>query len=278
MNSYLDHFSENYNDSKYWPNNFKGGTPYPTATPTNPPSHAPTHVSSAFPSTSSTSSFCPVSTFVGSTIHFAAFGACWKAELFDNGVLAGDFTDPKCLREDFISQKHFSRFDSYNSNSLYFNDPNQFNGYFTVQQSSDVTDIEVHTNELDQSAKFFSLNLLAPNCIAPGSCLAGGFLGETLYVAAFNACYKIEVFAGGILARDSSDLDCSKNDSSKEQIVSRFVGIDGGQLRFNDPNRWDGIFILKESSSVAIPQVQPIEVDNNARNFVIALIVPSCKN
>ena len=263
----LQHIDDNYNKTQYWPNRFLGGTPYPTAAPTASPSSSPSE------------SICRASEFQGSTISFEAFNACWKMDLVENGALVGDFS-ADCLTSDFSNGQAYSVFDSFDdvNDRIYFNDPSKWSGYFTIYRSSAVTGIEVSQTIANPNTKEFDLKLLSPDCLAPGSCLAEGFLGETLYVAAFGACIEIQLKKDGILGMDASDAGCSRKDSAGQVILSKFSEVDGRNIYFNDPQSWSGTLLVKESSDVTGPEIQNPNIDDSAKEFLVDLVVPSCRN
>ena len=253
--------------------------------PSDTPSVSPTIVPSLFPSTApSSSSFCTASEFQGSTISFEAFNACWKADLSENGVLVGDFVYPQCLENDLENGQIYCLFDGFEniSNKIKFTNAfTNLSGYFTITQSPDVTDIEVSQNKYNPSTKKFAIDLLAPSCVAPGSCSAEGFLGETFYVKGFGACFEIQLVEGGILGMNPSDPNCFRKDSTGQVVISKFSGVDGRNIYFNnddDPNHWSGTLLLKESSDATGPEIQNPIVDGNAKEFLIDLFVPTCKN
>ena len=262
------------------PNHFTSG---PSLKPSDTPTVSPTIAPTGFLSSAPSSSVCPVSEFLGSSVSFEAFDACWRAELTENGTLIGDFVYPECLTNDLTNGQVFSFFDGFDSTNTKIqftngDSTNSFSGQFTISQSSDVTDIEVGQSQIDPNTKNFALDLLSPNCLAPGSCFAKGFLGETFHVAGFGACFEIQLFEGGILGMDSSDPGCSRKDSAGQQVISNFSGVDGRNVYFDDPNRWGGTFLLKESSDVTSPEIQNPKVDGNTREFLVDLFVPSCGN
>ena len=244
-----------------------GGTPYPTAAPTDSPSLSPS------------SSVCRASEFQGSTISFEAFNACWKMDLVENGALVGDFSSD-CLTNNFSNGQVFSVFDSIDdvTDRIYFNDPNKWSGYFTIYRSSGVTGIEVSKTAANPNTKEFDLELLSPNCLAPGSCFAEGFLGETLYVAAFGACIEIQLKKDGILGMDASDAGCSRKDSANQVVLSRFSGVEGRNIYFKDSQNWSGTLLVKESSDVTGPEIKNPNLDDSAKEFLVDLVVPSCSN
>ena len=261
----------------------------PSASVTSPktsdtPSVSPTVVPTVFPSAIPTSSVCPVSEFQGSTISFQTFNACWKADLTGNGILIGDFVYPECLGNDLDNGQIFSLFDGFdntNTKIQFTNEFPNFSGNITISRSPDVTDIEVSQNKYNPSTKKFAIDLLAPSCVAPGSCSAEGFLGETFYVKGFNTCFEIQLVEGGILGMNPSDPNCFRKDSTGQVVISKFSGVDGRNIYFNnddDPNHWSGTLLLKESSDATGPEIQNPIVDGNAKEFLIDLFVPTCKN
>ena len=200
----------------------------------------------------------------------------------NGGALIGDFVYPECLTNNMSNGQQYSFFDGFDSTNtkIQFTNffTNSFSGHFTISRSSDVTDIEVGQSQIDPTTKQFALDLLSPNCLAPGSCFAKGFVGEVFHVAGFGACFEIQLFEGGILGMDPSDPNCTRKDSSSQQVISSFSGVDGRNITFSDSNRWSGTFLLKESSDVTGPQFQNPSVDRNASTFLIDLVVPSCRN
>ena len=269
METIIAQFNSHPNGATYWHRQFEGGTPYPTAAPTDSPSVAPS------------SSVCPVSEFQGSIVSFEAFNACWKMELKENGELIGDFMYPECLTNDFSNGQVFSvfnGFDTTNTRIQFSDDSPNWSGHFTISRSSGVTHIEVGQSEANTSTKEFVLDLLSPNCLAPGSCFAEDFIGEIFHVAKFGACIEIQLFQGGILGMDTSDPGCSRKDSAGQEILSNFSRVDGRNIYFNVPNRWSGTLLLKESSDVAGPEIQNPNVNESTKTFLVDLFVPSCRH
>ena len=151
------------------PNHFTSGPSLkPSDTPTVSPTIAPTGLLSSAP----TSSVCPVSEFLGSSVSFEAFDACWRAELTENGTLIGDFVYPECLTNDLTNGQVFSFFDGFDSTNTKIqftngDSTNSLSGQFTISQSSDVTDIEVGQSQIDPNTKNFALSHVAP-CTSNG--------------------------------------------------------------------------------------------------------------
>ena len=98
-------------------------------------------------------------------------------------------------------------------------------------------------------------------------------------MAGFGACIKIQLSGGGTLGMDSSDPGCSRQDSAGQTILSTFSGVDGRNIYFNDPNRWSGTLLLKESNDVTGLELgDNPNLDGNTKTFLVDLIVPSCRN
>ena len=97
-------------------------------------------------------------------------------------------------------------------------------------------------------------------------------------MAAYNACIEIQLKRDGILGMDTSDLGCSRKDSANQVILSRFSGVDGRNIYFNDPQNWSITLLVKVSSDVTGPEIQSPSLDGSAKEFQGDLVVPSCSN
>ena len=116
----------------------------------------------------------------------------------------------------------------------------------------------------------------APTPTAGNLCPIGEFLGRTFYVPFSNYCWKIELFAGGVIAADTSDSKCSNNVHSASLTVSEFEYGNGSQAYFKSigPNGFGGQIEFSKDQSVSDVVLVPKSVGNGM--FLLGLIFPSC--
>ena len=229
---------------------------------------------------------CPVSRFQGTTLSFVLYGACWKVELTVNSPLIGDFDYPACLSNNLSNGLPFAfvqAVDSTDQNIQFVNPTTNWSGTFTISRSPPGgTGLEVGTHFYSDFNRIFYVELLAPNCVPQGSCLANAYLGETFYLPGFGSCFEVQVFKDGILGGDNGDPGCIKKDGANQEIVSRFSRVDGSKIYFvsdpSIPNSYTGTFSLKESPAVTAPELQNFSlVNGNQFEFTVDIAVPSCK-
>lgn len=104
-------------------------------------------------------------------------------------------------------------------------------------------------------------------------------LGRTLFVPSHSACWKIELFDGGILAADYSNPRCSNEEYTVQQVFSTFGFESGNKAYFQEgPIGWDGSLAFKESPSLSEEKVHVKQWDELSRNFDVEITLPVCSS
>ena len=138
-----------------------------TEIPTIAPSVSPTITPSSYPSLLPSPDSTCLNEILGSTFYIPEAGACWRVEVFQNGTLEGDFSDPSCSKDkiDFNSNGVFSIFDFSYGNVAYFKDgPNAYSGTFEFKEDSSVSSQEHKIKGWNPSTKEYDLEVTLPSC------------------------------------------------------------------------------------------------------------------
>jgi len=110
-------------------------------------------------------------------------------------------------------------------------------------------------------------------------------VGQTMFlpgVPGANACWRVQLGAGGTLEADFSDPSCSKDESqwkSTNGIFSYFESIQmsNNTVVFNPgPNGFSGSFQFKEDQTVTEPSLQILSFDSTNKRFELQVNVPHC--
>ena len=155
--------------------------------PTQRQSELPSIIPSILPSTASSSSpapsliptknlICSIEQVLGETYYFALNNACWKLELFENGILEFDGSDTTCSNPTFTSSRVVSVYDSVNidTNEVKYVSVSegQYSGIVRFRQSSTVTTgLEVKMLSLSGIKKEFIAEIKTPSCESTTSTL-----------------------------------------------------------------------------------------------------------
>ena len=131
---------------------------------------APSSTPSMIPSIQSTLEFCSIDEFLGKSYFFEASELCFKADLFENGTFAVDFSTSDCSSANFNSDFIISHFDSATTIAFFNGESEeQYNGAIEMRTSSSVTDLTAEIVERDDELKIFVIYLIVPSCVAPSS-------------------------------------------------------------------------------------------------------------
>lgn len=99
----------------------------------------------------------------------------------------------------------------------------------------------------------------------------------TVYVPAFDACWKIELFEGGTLSADYSDPDCSSDTFNGSPSLSIFEDVTASVASFTPGTLgWQGTIEFKEDPSTPAVTVVP-SINGKEKVFSLVIIYPTCK-
>jgi hypothetical protein len=113
---------------------------------------------------------------------------------------------------------------------------------------------------------------LLPTCVEE-------FAGRTVYIAVDSACWKIELFEGGTLSRDTSNPDCSNEEHVSNIIMSKYQFSDKNSAYFSEgdsPIDWSGKIEFKEDPMLPSPDVKTISISNVTNTFEVLITFPTC--
>jgi len=100
----------------------------------------------------------------GSTVYIPSQTACYKAQLFEGGVLAADLSDPKCENELYQPTEIISVFDYANQHAAYFKE-GQLGWKGKFEFHSDFTKSRMYVRAIsDSDQKTFLTRVILPSC------------------------------------------------------------------------------------------------------------------
>lgn len=109
------------------------------------------------------------------------------------------------------------------------------------------------------------------------NCPSSEFMGRTVYLP-IGACYKVELFPGGKIERDTDDQTCSETTFTSDLTISSFALEEDTELKFDtaDGGVYSGKFSFEEDSSLT--GVTPVinALNNPPGTFDLTLTFPSC--
>jgi hypothetical protein len=96
--------------------------------------------------------------------------ACWKIELFGEGVVDVDDTDIDCSNEVHTSSHNLSIFDYATENKAYFKEGDLgYSGQIEFKEDPSLSELQVEADLDDVDTKLFNIVLTFPTCTAPCS-------------------------------------------------------------------------------------------------------------
>ena len=117
---------------------------------------------------SSDSSNCPIEAFTNQTFYFPLLGACWKVDFTENGVLQGDFNNPKCTNSEYVSSGTYSFLDSTSENkAIYDGKGVGYSGIIKAMSSPTVSGFKAELVSRDPETKTFALDFFFESCFVP---------------------------------------------------------------------------------------------------------------
>jgi hypothetical protein len=220
---------------------------------------------------------------LGRTFFVPKLGACWKIELFAGGNLYGDYSNPACLNEVYIPTLAVSTFNFGVGNKVYFKNNNGgWNGHFNIVESTTSKNAEVNIITNDLVNQEFMMDIVFPkNHISDRF-----YYGKTIYVRAWDACWKIELFENGVMDGDHrpTKARCSKETHRTHVIVSNFDYGSGKNAHFKKSRdaistvpydeRWTGNFRFRASSDVTQIEVITLSRIWEEKTFDVEIIMP----
>lgn len=155
-------------------------TARPTITPTEHPTHStspptsqnPTSAPSFFESDSPSSNptipyFCPIESVIGRTFFFTAVNQCWRLNLFENGTLEADSSDPTCSNDTFNSSGVFSVFESIDSEqnlAIFGVGPKGYSGTVEIKETQNIEKTNLKLINWKEETKEFVVHVVVPSC------------------------------------------------------------------------------------------------------------------
>lgn len=110
-----------------------------------------------------------------------------------------------------------------------------------------------------------------------GICSVDNLMGKTFYIPAYSACWKLELFKGGVLAVDYSNLYCYNDEYSEEQVFSYFESAEGNIAHFGEGSLgWSGQFGFTKDSRIDATKVDVKLWEETYREFLIDMTFPDC--
>jgi len=95
---------------------------------------------------------------------------CFKIDLFENGELSLDASDPGCTNPNFTADYTISAYkSSYLSSALFEAVNDGYNGHFTIMEDSSVNGMEITFNKLNPYTRLFEIIVLMPSCSSPSA-------------------------------------------------------------------------------------------------------------
>ena len=104
-------------------------------------------------------------------------------------------------------------------------------------------------------------------------------LSETLYILGADACWKVELFNGGKLEGDVSDVSCSNTEYTSNGIYSLFNLTNGSNntaIFVDGPKAFSGTFQFIESLDVIKPLMRVLSWNNEVKEYKLEITLPSC--
>lgn len=183
-----------------------------------------------------------VDEWLGTTVHVPFHGNCYKIELFQGGKLFQDSGNAKCANKVFTESAVMSNFLRSEDSIAYFNDGADtvgYNGYFEIEIDPTLATGKIETLGMSMAFKYFAIKFVLPACtrqpsvapssqpsIAPKLCSMQQVMGKTFYFSYNNACWRMELFAGGELTADKRDRTfCGRKDFSPTAVFSLFDSV-----------------------------------------------------
>ena len=115
-----------------------------------------------------------------------------------------------------------------------------------------------------------------PSWCNVNACPKEEFIGRTFFISNNNTCHKLEIFDGGVFAKNSSDPNCTSMtmEHSTDSIVGTFDFIQGSEVyykKYKEYQGWDSRFDLEEDETIE----EAIISNGNSRSHGSLLLSPS---
>lgn len=108
----------------------------------------------------------------GRIVYIAVDSACWKIELFQNGTLSLDTSNPDCSNEEYMTGTIMSNYQFSDTNSAYFSGGEEFVGWsgnIEFKEDPMLPSPNVKTLSFCNVTKTFEVSITYPTCTTPCS-------------------------------------------------------------------------------------------------------------
>ena len=228
------------------------------------------------------------------TFYIPAVNYCWRVQVFENGTLEADDSDPTCSNTNvFNSIGVFSIFDYSDENIAYFKvGDNGYSGSFAFKENQLADEQIFSLDNWNQTEKEYVITLTLPSCSDPTSppsvspsmipsevsfCPIEYVYNTTLYVSAAGACWRVQVFDGGTLEADFSDPSCLNTVFNSAGEYSTFQSGSGNSAYFEKGDRgFSGTFSFEQSASVSEQDFELVSWNSTAKEYDIIITFPDC--
>ena len=120
-----------------------------------------------------------------------------------------------------------------------------------------------------------------PSWCNVNACPKEEFIGRTFFISNNNTCHKLEIFDGGVFAKNSSDPNCTSMtmEHSTDSIVGTFDFIQGSQVyykKYGEQQGWDSRFDLEEDETIEEAIIVDNSISSSSQERLFRLVFPSC--
>lgn len=181
---------------------------------------------------------CKVEEFLGSTIYLPLADACFKVELFPDGVIGVDGSDPNCSKTDhnYTVLSNFDRFDK--GGNIYFlaSGSNGYNGKFEFEEDGSLSELSVIPKQLPDASngQTFILGLIYPSCYqGPIYPVYYKSLQPQIFFPVSGFCVRAQLYEGGVVSVDTTGAPCRDNVFTESMVVSVFGSGHGNEVIYS---------------------------------------------
>ena len=231
------------------------------------------------------------------TFYIPTDNYCLRLQVFENGTLEFDNSDPTCSNDVFNSVGVLSIFDYSNENIAHFKvGPGGYSGSFAFEGNELTDELVLIINNFNEARKKYAATVILPMCaedptpvpstspsmipseLSPSLCPIEYIYNATLYVSAAGACWRVQVFDSGTLEADISDPTCSRNAIyNLAGVFSIFESGLGNSAYFEvGDNGYSGTFSFEESPIVIGQEFELVDWNQTTKVYDIIITFPNC--
>lgn len=228
---------------------------------------------------------CSVVAYLGQTMFIPAFGqSCLKIELFPEGMVYSDGSDPTCSNEVYGSNFGISSFAGFEGSVASFDSITSapFKGVMNFKLDTAVTDPVVTANAISLKEKIFNLDITVPSCdTSPPYPCYYKVVNETIFRPMSVGCLKIGLSEGGEISVDVTDPACSKPKSeyTTSAVLATYSGGKSNKIMYeaNGPKGFNGIVALgRDPAQAEKIKFVKNKIDTKGKTFELGIMLKSC--